>query len=145
MKLLIKRISALVLAASFFLPLTQCSQKLGSSLPPDTMSAANAYEWPGIFSTFALLAFFWPLVIQFWRMMKGRRLPSRKVAWIEVALSGLSFVGISCLVLPWFLEFGVSISYGAVLAWASTLAYGAISLIDALKGRPSRAGPRIFT
>ena len=34
----------LVRAVSFFLPLTQCAHKLPSTLPPDIMSGANAYE-----------------------------------------------------------------------------------------------------
>jgi hypothetical protein len=137
MRLLLKRLSSLVLAISFFLPLTQCSGKLGDTSPPDVMSASNAYAWPGVFSTLALLLFFWPLATQLWRMMKGLRLPSRKASWVEACLSVLSLAGISWLTLPWAIKFGASIRYGAYLAYGSAFVYGAISFFEAVKrGRP---------
>ncbi|RUL75933.1 hypothetical protein [Dyella choica] len=141
MTLLIKRISAWVLAASFFLPLTQCSQKQGDSSPPATLSASNAFDWPGLFSTVALLLFFWPLAIELWRMMKGLHPPSRKASWTEVGLSVLSFAGISWLVLTWHLNFGASIRYGAYLAYGSAFAYGVTSLVEAIKSNPRRECP----
>src|ERR1700761_7899282 len=133
MTLLLKRFSALLLAVSFFLPLTQCSQKLGETSQSVTMSGSNAYEWPGVFSTIAFLLFFWPLAMQLWRAMKGSRLPSRKVLWIEVGLSAVSIAGISLLVFPWSLNFGASIRYGAYLAYGSVLTYGGTSLAEAIR------------
>jgi hypothetical protein len=50
MRLQLKRIFALLLAISFFLPLTQCSQKLAGTSPPVAISASNAYEWPNVFA-----------------------------------------------------------------------------------------------
>ena len=138
MKLFLKRISSLVLAMSFFLPLTQCSQKLGDTSPPAAISASNAYEWPSLFSIAALLLFFWPMAIQLWGVMKGRRPWGRKAHWAEVGLSALSLAGISWLVLPWSLGLGASIRYGAYLAYGSVLAYGAISFVEARKSAPAR-------
>jgi hypothetical protein len=40
----IKRISAVLLAVSFFLPLAQCSQKVGEKSAPVTVTASNTYE-----------------------------------------------------------------------------------------------------
>ena len=137
MKLLLKRISALMLAVSFFLPLTQCSQKMGDTSPPVAMSASNAFEWPGLFATAVLLLFLWPVAVQLWRVMKRLSLPSHKASWIEVELSVLSLMGISCLVMPWHLSFGASIRYGAYLAYGSAFAYGALSLVEAITSSPS--------
>lgn len=137
-RLLLKRISALVLTASFFLPLTQCSQKMGDTSSPEVMSASNAYEWPSLFSTICLLLFFWPLAFQLWRLMKRLSLPSRKVSWIEVGLSVLSLAGISWLALPWNLYLGASIRYGAYLAWGSAFLYGVMSFVEALRRNPHR-------
>lgn len=132
-KLLLKRFYALLLAVSFFLPLTQCSQKMGGASSPEVITASSAYEWPGLLSTIALLLFFWPLAIQFWMVIKRLRLPSRKVSWMEVGLSTLSLTGISWLVLSWHLSLGASVRYGAYLAWGGALVYGAISFTEAIK------------
>lgn len=136
MRVLLKRIAALVLAISFFLPLTQCSQKLGDHSPPYVVSASNADNWPGLFSTIYLLLFFWPLAIQVWRWMKRLRLPSRRASWIEAGLSLLSLAGVSWLIFPMVSSFGASIRYGAYLAYGSAFTYGVASLVEAVRRSP---------
>ncbi|WP_284358211.1 hypothetical protein [Dyella nitratireducens] len=142
---LLKRVSALLLAVSFFLPLTQCSQKLGDTSPPVTVSASNAYEWPSLLSAVVLLLFFWPLVLQLWSAIKRIRITSRKASWIEFGLSILSLAGIAGIALPWMLTFGASIRYGAFVASGSVLAYGTASLVEAVQTgtRPLRRGGQV--
>jgi hypothetical protein len=134
---LVKRISAILLAVSFFLPLTQCSQKVGDTSPPLTMSAKDAFELANPFSIMVFLLFFWPVALQLWRLVTGKRMPDRKASWIELALSVLTVAGISWLVFPWMWKYGASIRYGAFLAYASALAYGAVSLADGIRGSPN--------
>jgi hypothetical protein len=139
MRLLLKRIAALLLAVSFVLPLTQCSQKVGDTGASVTVSASTAYDWPGALSTITLLLFFWPLAVQIWRFVAKVRAPSRRAAWIEFGLSLASLAGISCLVfLSSLLWFGATIRYGAFIAYLSALVYGAVSFIEAIRGSPRR-------
>jgi hypothetical protein len=138
----LKRIAALSLAVSFFLPLTQCSQKLGTTSPPVTVSASNAYEWPSILAIALLLLFFWPLVLQLWRIIKKRPAISSKASCVEFGLSVLSLAGTSWLVLSWVLTFGASIRYGAFVAAGSVLVYGVVSLLEAIRMRSTFSGRR---
>lgn len=137
MSKLMKRICALLLAISFFLPLAQCSQKMGDASPPLAVSASNAYEWPSLFSTVLLLLFFWPLALVLWRAVTGR-MPSRRASWIECSLSGATLVAICWLVLSWRLSFGASIRYGAFIACGSVVGYGVVSLIEGIRGGVKR-------
>ncbi|WP_284321433.1 hypothetical protein [Dyella acidisoli] len=138
MSKLMKRICAFLLAISFFLPLAQCSQKMEDASPPLAVSASNAYEWPSLFSTVLLLLFFWPLALVLWRAVM-RRAPSRRVCWIECGLSGATLVAICWLVLSWRLSFGASIRYGAFVACGSILGYGAMSLMEGIRGETKHA------
>ncbi len=77
MDILAKRIAAVLLAISFFLPLAKCS----APVPPagevqekvvEVTYAYSEYEWPSIEAFLAVLAFSWPLVFAILWPGKGR-------------------------------------------------------------------------
>jgi hypothetical protein len=131
----IKRISAVLLAVSFFLPLAQCSQKVGEKSAPVTVTASNTYEGLTLLSILFLVVFFWPLALQLWRTIKRVRVTTRNASWMEFGLSVLSLAGVTWLVVP-PLNAGASVRYGAFVAYASLLAYGAVSLVEGMTSRP---------
>ena len=138
---LIKRIAALVLVASFFLPLSQCSlpatdAETGTKTLPGIavdVSAFSAYEWPSVGSTVAAVLFGWAALIQLLSLRSPRLEPTRVVFALEVTLCVLTIAGISWLVYSW----GQTIRYGALLAYAAVLAY----LGAAFAGRSATGHP----
>lgn len=124
---LIKRIAALVLVASFFLPLSQCSlpapdAETGTKTAPGIsvdISGFSAYEWPSVGSTIAAVLFGWAALIQLLSLRRPGLKSNRIVFALEVTLCLLTIAGISWVVYSW----GQSIRYGALLAYAAVLAY----------------------
>ena len=138
---LIKRIAALVLVASFFLPLSQCSlpatdAETGTKTAPGIavdISGFSAYEWPSVESTIAAVLFGWAALIQLLSLRSPSLEANRVVFALEVALCVLTIAGISWLVYSW----GQTIRYGALLAYAAALAY----LGAAVAGRGATGHP----
>ena len=136
----IKSGSSILLLVSFFLPLTQCTQKLSSEntqVSSQSYSASSAYDWPSIGSSVALFLFSWPALGQIIALRRQAYLSLRVVVAIEIALSLLTLCGITWLVL-----WGSKIQYGAFIAYGATSAYlGAILWWLVLK-RPNMAFKR---
>jgi hypothetical protein len=124
---LVKRIAALLLVGSFFLPLSQCSlpatdAETGTKTAPGLVidiSAFSAYKWPSVESTLVALLFGWAALIQLLSPGSPGFDASRGIFAVEVTLSLLTIGGVSWLVYSW----GQTIRYGAVVAYAATIAY----------------------
>jgi len=139
---LIRRIAALVLVATFFLPLSQCSlpatdAESGTKTVPGIavdISGFSAYEWPSVGSTFAAVLFGWAALIQLLSLRSPGLESNRVVFALEVTLCVLTIAGVSWLVYSW----GQTIRYGAVLAYAAVLAYlGATITGRGVTGHPN--------
>lgn len=138
---LTKRIAALVLLASFFLPLSQCSlpatdAETGTKNVPGfviDMSGFSAYEWPSVGSTIAAALFGWAALIQLLSLRNPGFETSRAMLGLELTLSVLTIAGISWLIYSW----GQTIRYGALVAYAAVLAY----LFAAIAGRSAARHP----
>ena len=105
-----KRIAAITLALSFFLPLSSCTNT--------DMSAYSAYEWPSIGSSIAVMLFFWPLVAVLVNLRNPQPTNAIRLL-VEVNLCIATLSGIT-----WLLFWGQSIRYGAVIAYLSIIGYG---------------------
>jgi hypothetical protein len=100
---LIKRVAALVLVASFFLPLSQCSlpatdAETGTKTFPGMVvdiSGFSAYEWPSLGSSIAAVLFGWAALIQLLALQRPGFESHRGVFALEVTLSVLTLAGIS--------------------------------------------------
>ena len=132
---LIKRIAALVLLVSFFLPLYQCTfqgESAGDPLLSYDISAFSAYSWPSVEITLAAFLFGWAAVLQMISFRRPTFEASRRTFALEVVLSLLAILGIS-----WLIHWTQTIRYGAFVAYAAILAY----LIAAIAGQARRAPP----
>lgn len=91
---LAKRIAAITLVISFFLPLSQCSvtpppEKEHQEVKSEVVYAYSAYEWPSLGSFATLAAFVWPL----WFAFKGNKSPKMLVSGLELLLcTGTGFM-----------------------------------------------------
>lgn len=138
---LVKRVAALILIGSFFLPLSQCSlpttdAEMGTKTLPGLvidMSAFSAYKWPSVESTLVAVLFGWAALIQLLSLRSPGFDASRGIFAVEVALSLLTLGGVSWLVYSW----GQTIRYGALVAYAATIAY----LFAAIAGRYANRYP----
>jgi hypothetical protein len=139
---LTKRVAALLLLASFFLPLSQCSlpatdAETGTKAVPGIaadVSGFSAYEWPSIGSTVAAALFGWAALIQLLSLRSPGLESNRAVFALELTLCVLTVAGISWVVYSW----GQNIRYGAVLAYAAVLAYLAATIAGRnVKGHPN--------
>ncbi|MDN3575365.1 hypothetical protein QWZ03_01080 [Chitinimonas viridis] len=116
---LLKLISAFALMASFFMPLSQCTQK-GPAEGPHVQSAATSYEWPSTGSLVLLLMFGWPLAGQVLSLRQRQPTWQRRYLTVmaEVLLSAATLATILFLLL-WANE----VRYGAYIAIAAVLSY----------------------
>jgi hypothetical protein len=138
---LIKRIAAFILAASFFLPLSQCTlpatdAETGTTTFPGVVvdiSGFSAYEWPSVGSSIAAVLFGWAALIQLLSLRSSGLYASRSVLALEITLSVLTIAGVSWLIYSW----GQTIRYGALIAYAAVLTY----LGAAIAGRGSARHP----
>jgi hypothetical protein len=138
---LVKRVAALILISSFFLPLSQCSlsttdTETGTKTLPGMvidMSAFSAYKWPSVESTLVAVLFGWAALIQLLSLRRPGLNASRWIFAVEVALSLLTVGGVTWLVYSW----GQTVRYGAFVAYAATIAY----LCAAIAGRYANRHP----
>ena len=134
----LKRGSAILLLICFFMPLSQCTQKVAPEGAPavtkaDTViSAYSAYAWPSIGSSVALLLFSWPAIGQVIALRRQAFSSPRIVAALELVLSILTACGISLLVM-----WGDRIQYGAFVAYGATITYCGATLWGLLSTRPN--------
>ena len=104
----VMRVAAVILALSFFLPLSSCSNS--------DMSAYSAYDWPSIGSTIAAILFFWPLVAMI--VISRNASFSRSKILTELVLCIATLGGIT-----WIVFWGQSIRYGAVVSYLAIVSY----------------------
>ena len=124
---LIKRIAAFVLAASFFLPLSQCTlpateTETGTKTFPGLVvdiSGFSAYEWPSAGSSIAAVLFGWAAIVQLLALRVPGLDATRGFFALEIALSVLTIAGVSWLIYAG----GQTIRYGALISYAAVLAY----------------------
>jgi hypothetical protein len=134
----IKRLAAIVLVVSFFLPLARCSlpttdartEKLAPDIAVD-ISAYSAYEWPSAGSTIYSVLFGWAALIQILALRNPGLETRREVLALEITLSVLTIAGISWAIYTW----GQSIRYGALMAYAAVIVYAAAAIGGRKGGR----------
>jgi len=123
----IKRIAALVLAVSFFLPLSQCSDKREgapqSHVQVYEITAFTAYKWPSFGSTIAVFLFFWPIALCSLESLGLAGFLAQHKLKVELVLTFLTLAGV-----VWLTLWGKSIRYGAFVAVGSILAYAAAAV-----------------
>jgi hypothetical protein len=136
----IKRIAALCLLVSFFLPLSQCSLATVAEFPQPVRElqsqpgkgvivtyAYSAYSWKGWQRPAAYAAFLWPvllsIVLTVWPALRSR---GRTIAALELLL---------CLGSAWMvlgLTMLGEMRYGGYIAWTALLVYFGAALADLL-------------
>lgn len=153
---IIKRIAAVVLVVSFFLPLARCSlsttdartEKLAPDISVD-VSAFSAYKWPSVGSSIYTVLFGWAALIQLLALRSPGLEAKRGVLALEITLSVLTVAGISWVIYTW----GQSIRYGALTAYAAVVAYMAAAIagrrgdrspnhtVEGMRGKGARPSP----
>ncbi|GGC60254.1 hypothetical protein [Undibacterium terreum] len=136
---IIKRVAALILMLSFFLPLSQCSSKYAEQRPgtesaagtsaqtnnvtTTDISAYSVYPWPSVASIAVLLLFAWPAVLQLGLWLKPSA-GTRSWMLLELPLIALtlSFIAFLC-------GWGQGLRYGAFIASGAAVAYGTATFI----------------
>lgn len=131
----VKRIAALALCISFFLPLSQCSRMEGNLSPsavPIVIAAFSAYDWPSIGSSIAVVCFFWPAFVQLLSLFKEDALGGRWGWTVELVMCVLTAAGIT-----WLILWGETVRFGALIAYAAVAAYAAALLRKRSLGTPN--------
>ncbi|MEH6462034.1 hypothetical protein [Chitinimonas sp. JJ19] len=116
---LLKLISAFALMASFFMPLSQCTQQDPAAVP-QAQSAATSYDRPSAGSLVLLLMFGWPLAVQ---VLSVRR---RQPPWQGLYLMVIAEVLLSAATLAtilFLLLWGNEVRYGTYITIAAVLSY----------------------
>ncbi|WP_394778489.1 hypothetical protein [Undibacterium sp.] len=159
---LAKRVAALVLLLSFFLPLSQCSSRIADqeiaaqpasqavqeaaqtatqaavsapAEPPTDIAAYSAYPWPSAASIVVLLLFAWPAALQLYALLKPDAFAANGYKWALLELP-LIAVTLCCILL--LSSLGQQLRYGAVVASAAAYCY----LLAVLVPAALRGGPR---
>ncbi|MFZ6645177.1 hypothetical protein ACO0LO_05630 [Undibacterium sp. TJN25] len=143
-----KRIAAMALLFSFFLPLSQCSLKVTDQDPavaaqavadePADIAAYSAYPWPSIASAVVLLLFAWPTAVQCGAWLKPGTfaLHAYKLALFELPLAAVT---LCCIVL--LASMGQHVRYGAFAASAAVACYALAVLLPLMRSREPRSIP----
>lgn len=125
----IKRIAALCLLISFFLPLSQCTWQGARDEAPQVVViyAYSAYSWPSLGRASVYAAFFWPaalsIAVLVWPALRRR---GRTVAALELLFT----LGSAWMVFV-LAPLG-SLRYGGYLAWGAVAVYFCAALADLL-------------
>ncbi len=136
----IKRIAALVLLASWFMPLAQCTTPTPAAEGKDDrkvvsrtieISVAPDLSSPRLEDAGLALVFGWAMLIQLLLLLKPQFEFRRSLFAIELLCSALTLLYIGGVVST----FGTTLRYGAIVAYAAVSAY----VLASFAGRRSRA------
>jgi hypothetical protein len=119
---IVRRLSALLLAVSYVLPIGSCSST--------STHAVDAYPWPSVQAVITALLFLWPLAVEL--LVRPRR-PLRVRGQVAVVAGCMATIGGI-----WLLGFVMANGprYGAFVALGSVAVYASASLADSVRRRP---------
>lgn len=127
---LIRRLAALALMVSFFLPLAQCTRKDAQGVVATSeLRAVSAYHWPSKEAAATLALFAWPALAQL-AALRRRQVPRHP--WLALAGEVL-LCALSAAWVGWLALWGHSLRYGAFVAWAALAAYLGAGLAPRLR------------